>query len=415
MRRRWVAYLALALALVALIGGLWLVLGPAEHSPLGAGRDWGLHFYPAARAFGWRQDPYAVPGVYNPPWLFLALAPLALLPERLAWVLLAGTTLALALGTAGRFGGRRWPALLLAGTSPYLLATMLQGQVDGVGLAGLLIAAVCWGKGEDAGRQAERDTRHGRADWLGPALALGAALLLLTAKPQAALPAVALLVLRLLTGPWRRGATALGAALALAGLCSAWIGWDWPWRIADNARRLPPLPLPRVDAWMALQEMGVAHPARLLVPLAAALIGLLIWTYRREGWSDRLLSMAIVGGLLLTPYLSGPSLLLGAASALPWLARRGRWGFALPAYGLAWAASFLRWEPTFRTLGVDLWPGVVLFVGLAVADLGPDSRERGARIAAKAVARSRLLDHTEDAEEAKDPKISASSASATVR
>ncbi len=364
MRPGWLSYLVLALALGALIAGLWLALGPAEHSPLGAGRDWGLHFYPATRAFWLRQDPYAVPGVYNPPWLFLALAPLALLPERLGWVLLAGATLALTLGVAGWFGGRRWPALLLAGTSPYLLTAMLQGQVDGVGLAGLLIVAACWGKGEGAGRQLEPGARRGRPGFWGPGPALGAALLLLTAKPQAALLAAALVLLHLLAGPWRRWAAALAAALAAIALSSAWAGWDWPRRIAESAQSLPPLPLPRVDSWMALQEMGLEQPAWALVPLAAAIFGLLAWSYRREGWSARLLSMAVVGGLLVTPYLSGPSLLLGTASALPWLARERRWWAALPAYALAWADSFLRWEPTFRALGVDLWPGVVLLMGL---------------------------------------------------
>lgn len=347
MRRNWAVYVGIAVGAALLIAGLWWALGPLERSPLGGGRDWGLHFYPATVRFLTRQDPYAVPGVYNPPWLFLSLAPLAPFPERLAWVLLALGTMALTVATARLFGEKRLSGLVLAATSPYLLTTMLQGQVDGVALAGLFVAAIWWDRGGGAG-------------WM------GAALLLLTAKPQAALLALAVVLLHLFSGPRRRWAIAALVAGAGVLLSSAWAGWDWPWRILQNLRTLPPLPLPRVDAWIVLNSAGLAHPEWVLLPAAGGILAVLAWTFHREGWSQRLLALAVVGGLLVTPYLSGPSLLLGTAAALPWLAGRRRWWAALPAYALAWAGSFLRWEPALHALGADLWATLVLFVGLLV-------------------------------------------------
>ena len=53
-----------------------------------SGIDWVTNLRPATLAFLRLQNPYLVHGTFNPPWLFILLAPLAILPEAIGGGLL---------------------------------------------------------------------------------------------------------------------------------------------------------------------------------------------------------------------------------------------------------------------------------------------------------------------------------------
>jgi len=97
----------------------------------GYGYDWRGCFRPAT--LDWRT-PYRHPGNYNPPWMYLILHPLALLPEKAGLAVL----LTLSLGAVFACVGDPLKALICAAGAPVIIV-MLEGQVDGLLLWGLLL------------------------------------------------------------------------------------------------------------------------------------------------------------------------------------------------------------------------------------------------------------------------------------
>lgn len=95
--------------------------------------DWVRFLRPAALAW---HSPY-VPGVYNPPWLFLLLHPLALLPERVG----AGALMTLSLAIVAAYTGTPWKTLLVGLSAP-MVSLFTVGQVDALMLLGLMAPAV---------------------------------------------------------------------------------------------------------------------------------------------------------------------------------------------------------------------------------------------------------------------------------
>jgi hypothetical protein len=91
--------------------------------------DWVRFLRPAARR--WRR-PY-VRGAYNPPWLFLFLHPLAVLPERVG----AGVLMVLSLGIVAAYTRTPWKTLLVGVSAP-MVSLFTLGQVDTLMLAGLM-------------------------------------------------------------------------------------------------------------------------------------------------------------------------------------------------------------------------------------------------------------------------------------
>jgi len=95
--------------------------------------DWWDFFRPAALSL---PNPYQVKGVLNPPWTFVLLYPLALLPGRWGGVAIAFLSiLAIALYL-------RSPAKLLAmsASAPFIFVIVL-GQLDALVLYGLMLPA----------------------------------------------------------------------------------------------------------------------------------------------------------------------------------------------------------------------------------------------------------------------------------
>jgi len=100
--------------------------------------DFRAYFYPATRLFWTGQNPYTVPGFYNPPWLLALLAPFALLPERWAQAAFFACALCALLLVCYklRLGRLGTLAFLLSFPAVY---SLLYGNLEWLVLLGLLL------------------------------------------------------------------------------------------------------------------------------------------------------------------------------------------------------------------------------------------------------------------------------------
>jgi len=118
-------------------------------SPWEGGDDWETFHGAAWRILESETPLYGEPVThayyFNPPWLAVALIPLALLPFRLGWAALAAATMAMAVVLL-----RRWergtslvkPILVLL--SPPMLYTIMHGQIDVLIIGGVLLPVQWW-------------------------------------------------------------------------------------------------------------------------------------------------------------------------------------------------------------------------------------------------------------------------------
>jgi len=113
------------LALVGIALAVTTIVGPQGVF------DWERSFFPGS--LDW-SDPYSHPGNHNPPWLYVALHPLARLGPRRGYTALIFLTLL----SLMRVTGGPANLLHLVLTAP-LLICMIEGQVDGL-IAWALIA-----------------------------------------------------------------------------------------------------------------------------------------------------------------------------------------------------------------------------------------------------------------------------------
>ena len=98
---------------------------------LPAADDWHQTLRPASFAILRGESPYSVPTYVSPPWVAVALVPLAILPEALGrGVLFVLTVLSVAY-VARRMGADRVTMALLF-VSPMMLDLLLTGNVDGL-------------------------------------------------------------------------------------------------------------------------------------------------------------------------------------------------------------------------------------------------------------------------------------------
>ncbi len=240
---------------------------------------------------------------YHASWL---LAPLALIPARLAWPLLTLLTLAGLAWLSHRLGSNPLVVLLAFPT----MAQVWLGQVDVLIVAGLALAL------------------------LSPNPYLrGAGLLLASIKPQTAGAAI----LVLLWYDRERGKTLLIPGLALAISLLAW-GVDWPlrWLLADRH--------PHQHAW----RLATLYPGGLL-----AFAGVALLKGKRQKLVGALLASAV--GL---PFYGVYAYVTFLAFLAPW--------WALPVSYL-WLAAYpwlgnlslqLAWVLPLALLGHLLWPPV---------------------------------------------------------
>ncbi len=131
--------------------------------------DWHQFFLPALRRLISGQDPYEIPGFYNPPWLLFILLPFAWVPW---WVAATLPGLALMLCAYHR---KKWWLIPIVGLSFPFLALSVYGNVDWLPLIGLTFGGK-WGpvlitaKPQDAGFALFAYVRRRRLQWFGPLL-----------------------------------------------------------------------------------------------------------------------------------------------------------------------------------------------------------------------------------------------------
>lgn len=119
-------------------------------SPWDGGDDWETFFGAARRLADPARPLYGerITHAYysNPPWLAALLLPLAALPFRTGWAILAAGTLVAAVVLLRRWDARPGltkPVLVLL--SPAILYTVMHGQIDVVILLGVLLPVEWWG------------------------------------------------------------------------------------------------------------------------------------------------------------------------------------------------------------------------------------------------------------------------------
>jgi len=100
--------------------------------------DFRSYFYPATRLFWTGQNPYIVPGFYNPPWLLVLLGPFALLPERLAQSVFFAVALCALLLVCYRLGLGRLATLAFLLSFPTVYS-LLYGNLEWLVLLGLVL------------------------------------------------------------------------------------------------------------------------------------------------------------------------------------------------------------------------------------------------------------------------------------
>ncbi|MHC2622727.1 hypothetical protein ACVIW2_004759 [Bradyrhizobium huanghuaihaiense] len=269
-----------------------------------------------------------------PPQYDLLLAPFALLPVGLAYLLFTAATLALYLAVLRKIADVNFAPVLVI-LFPALAITIGAGQ-NGF-LTGALIALVCL--------SVERRP-------LLAGLALGAMVI----KPHLA---IAVGVYLLATRRWVALATAAAVVLASSLLCTLLFGWQiwtaWLGAIRESASYLEQgsYPLYRmISAYAALYEAGL--PANIafwgqVTVAGLALLAVLIGTAR--GTSSRFaLGIAVTVSVMISPYAYDydlPMLGIGLALILPDLAtlaspRERSWMYGLillaGAYGLLQSA-----------------------------------------------------------------------------
>jgi len=269
-----------------------------------------------------------------PPQYALLLAPLALLPVGLAYLLFTAATLALYLAVLRRIAGVNFAHVLVI-LFPALAITIGSGQ-NGF-LTGALIALVCL--------NVERRP-------LLAGLALGAMVI----KPHLA---IAFGVYLLATRRWVALATAAFVVLASSLLCTLLFGWQiwaaWLGAIKESASYLEQgyYPLYRmISAYAALYQVGLSANISFWGQVAVAALALLavLFATARGTSSQFALGITVMVSVMISPYAYDydlPMLGIGLALILPDLARlaspRARgWMYGLillaGAYGLLQSA-----------------------------------------------------------------------------
>ena len=303
---------------------------------------------------GSRRQPFI-----SPPTVAFTVAPLAVFPHPVAYVIWAVLTFgafAAAMALAGISTGlSRWVAVVGALAPWWIMHSVNVGQVVPLVAAGLVV-----------GWRLLRDRREVLAG-----IAFGAILL----KPNTAM----LVPLALLFATRYRALAAWGATAALVLLMTAAV--LGPSGVMSYVNQmLGPWPggADNVTLRGALDATGV-FAAVLRTLIVVAVMGA---SYRMRGSPGMVVPLAIVGSLLVSPYLHGSDLcLLAAAGWMIWEAQpKIAWRTLLAiAWVLASPFLYLRGESPHLTQWP--WLEIALFLALLLSAIGPltawaDSRRR---------------------------------------
>ena len=112
------------------------------------GDDWGI-YHGAARRVLARENLYETKITfgyfYNPPWVAVAFAPLALLPEKFGWAVVCAASLIVILALLRRWEPRAGVIkIVLALLSPPTMYILLHGQIDALVLGLVMLPSDWW-------------------------------------------------------------------------------------------------------------------------------------------------------------------------------------------------------------------------------------------------------------------------------
>lgn len=328
-RPKWMALIVVMLALTVMFSR---VLPPAY--------DFNGLFYPAIRDVLQGRFTYTSHPIYsNPPWALVLLLPLGVFSPDVGRGLLLAVTLVVMAWVMHDY--RRFPVSYpLAVISLPFFAVLWVGQVEVFALVGAMIAY----------RAVFR-----RSAWL-----MAAGLLLLTIKPQETF----LIVLLLLAGSIRQWSIRdwikiAGMFIVVALMTSLLLGFGWLDRILSGPAY--------ASGW---QNFSVWQLSRSVPRVSVIGLWLLIaigtvWALRRAGLSRLGLAIAAVGSNLLSPYLTGPHLLITLCFGWGLLFDRSvKWGVVTYLASLTPLLRIVTGDQTLNQLDV-IFPLLVL-AGLLV-------------------------------------------------
>lgn len=262
-------------------------------------------------------------GLYNPPWTVLLLLPFSLLPIRWGMAALTLFSIAVVLWTVRVFSPPqvRGPLLpILALCNLYTFDLLQRGQIDGFALLGLSLAF--WATSR-------------QRPWL-----LSLALVLLSVKPiNFLLPA---LVVLWPVHRWAPRDLTKVLALPLLVLASSFLlfGWDWPVWWWASYQAVPPQEAWMSGLWRAQHALGL--PLWIAVILSILAVAYFAWKAKQTGPGRRLVAVAQIVNLLITPYALAYHYVAILAVSLPEIMARSR------------AAALVLWSLTFLPL-LRLW------------------------------------------------------------
>jgi hypothetical protein len=324
---------ALLLAAMALLLALAAERLPAFASEV-FGYDWRVISDPVR---GGRWPDYGATDAFNPPWTMIGLMPLAALPLRAGWAVLATLSLTVffASGLVLARGMGRSPRAslglgLLAVLSFWSLRNLADGNLEALTVAGLLLAGYALRKG---------------SPW-----ALAGALLLLTGKYQAALFVVPALVAHIARHwPRQRVLMALGIAAAVIAPSLLAFGADWLATVAPGGTLSTSVN--RIGSNISLTALSVvpvlAGGVRwLLAAVVAATSVWVFWPAVRDPGTPTPWALAggglLAASLLVVPYTGLLSLAaLTAVAIVPILLRSWPLGVVLVVWANApWLTAF---------------------------------------------------------------------------
>jgi hypothetical protein len=105
-----------------------------------SGIDWDTVLRPATVSFLHLENPYQIEGVFNPPWLFVLLAPFAVLPSRVGGVILLWLNLITWVVVSARLGAGNLGKVIAVLTFPIVVNGLLARNVDFMVMWGLLMS-----------------------------------------------------------------------------------------------------------------------------------------------------------------------------------------------------------------------------------------------------------------------------------
>lgn len=123
---------------VAVLALLTLYVVASIFPSVAVPKDLYAQYLPAARKLFRFQNPYTVPGFYNPPWVLLAFLPVAWMPDRIAASVWFMISLVAWLYIAWRSGLRGVCAFFFL-VSPPVIYSLAMGGIDWIPILGLFL------------------------------------------------------------------------------------------------------------------------------------------------------------------------------------------------------------------------------------------------------------------------------------